>query len=351
MRCTKCGYDNVIGDTCVKCGTPLTPSSYGINYDKGRIMDADLRATRISNEFPNEKEQLKSTVIQNNGNNADFQLKSTVIQGNTGGDIQNDPFKATLVQGNSIEPQESIETFVVGDDLKCPKCGYPVTDKFTSCPNCGADFSGKKEESDAESQEKEATMEFSQQVEQKNKEHNTNSTIKLEGSPTSENDEVSNFCNICENCKKEIPIAFSFCPHCGTKIAQKTIKGIRHKKRTINKELSTPEKKQDPVDMHFGLTLVPEENEQQEAITKQYEGPNVSLNRKNTEPDNYTITSKEQAVLSFEEGNWFIENRSKFDSTLLVINRKIELQSGDIIMLGDRRFKFTVSPKDNSEEK
>ena len=66
------------------------------------------------------------------------------------------------------------------------------------------------------------------------------------------------------------------------------------------------------------------------------------MTRENTESNNRTITSKEQAELICEDGKWFVLNKSELGSTYLEANRKLEIQQGDIIVLGDRRFKFEV---------
>ena len=85
-----------------------------------------------------------------------------------------------------------------------------------------------------------------------------------------------------------------------------------------------------------------EEDEQAEPTPIDYEGASVILTRENTEPNNRTITSKEQAELICEDGKWFVLNKSELGSTYLEANRKLEIQQGDIIVLGDRRFKFEV---------
>lgn len=120
----------------------------------------------------------------------------------------------------------------------------------------------------------------------------------------------------CENCHAELSASFVYCPMCGAQL---------------------PEKSRGPV---CTLTLIPDEGEQIDSETIEYEGKNIVLNRANTEKANHTITSREQAVIINEEGRWFIENHSEMCSTYFEVNRKLELRDGDIIMLGDRRFKF-----------
>ena len=51
-------------------------------------------------------------------------------------------------------------------------------------------------------------------------------------------------------------------------------------------------------------------------------------------------TSKEQAEIVFEDGHWYLLDRSELRTTFIQANRKIEIIADDIIVLGDRRFKF-----------
>ena len=69
-------------------------------------------------------------------------------------------------------------------------------------------------------------------------------------------------------------------------------------------------------------------------------GKSIILNRENTEVSNRTITSKEQAEIVFEDGHWYLLDRSELRTTFIQANRKIEIIPDDIIVLGDRRFKF-----------
>ena len=66
------------------------------------------------------------------------------------------------------------------------------------------------------------------------------------------------------------------------------------------------------------------------------------LNREKIEGDNPTISRNQQAVLSLEEGRWYLENKSSLLTTALVLKEKHELKSGDIIMIGNRIFEVTI---------
>ena len=130
----------------------------------------------------------------------------------------------------------------------------------------------------------------------------------------------------CQQCGAEVSTDTKFCPQCGAPIRLATIRySPRMKFESTNK---------------CSLTLVPEEDEHIAALTQEYTGKQITLTRDNTEPTNRTITSREQAVLTFEDDKWYVENRSELGTTYLKVNRKTELQPGDILVLGDREFRF-----------
>lgn len=323
MRCHKCGYENTTGITCVKCGTPLKSNGNSNHTYHSGSVDANLHATQIMDTSSPDSLNLKSTVVQGMmPNMQDSQLKSTIIQTPMNDAMTDSQLKSTILQNVSTP------SFVTHNNdtekVDCPKCGYPITASFTNCPNCGANFM----------EEEEQTSQIPSQS--ASKEIMVNSTINI-GTIDGEDDDVV-ACNVCDNCNAEVPIEFSFCPHCGSKIALKTIPSIHSRKKAVFLDKAQPVDEQVKKICH--LELIPDEGEERESVRISYEGANIVLNRENTEIDNRTITSKEQAILSFEDGKWFIENKSNFDSTFIFAGRKLEVHSGDVLMLGNRRFKF-----------
>ena len=89
------------------------------------------------------------------------------------------------------------------------------------------------------------------------------------------------------------------------------------------------------------LKILPRENETKD-ITIQLDGDQVILNRDNLEPGNNTITGKQQAMLEFKDGEWYITNKSAQETTFLLIKGSLKLQDGDIIVMGDRKFCFSA---------
>ncbi len=92
----------------------------------------------------------------------------------------------------------------------------------------------------------------------------------------------------------------------------------------------------------FKLVPISEETGMPEGDELAYEGNEVVLNRENTDPKNTTITSQEQACLSFENGKWSIEDRSDYKTTFVQASRKIELQQGDLILIGNQLYRFEL---------
>lgn len=196
---------------------------------------------------------------------------------------------------NNAMPRPTIVGTGAANVSQCPNCRYPILNKaYTACPKCNTPL----------------TSNAPQQASQDNK-----------GMVT------------CSQCNESVPRHYHFCPNCGSKIHKATewngIRGI------VNEE---PMK-----EFPFSLTVIPEAGEELSIKERDFtciENQTVVLNRENTDSENRSITSNQQAEIGCEDGRWFIRNLSDNQSTFMVANRKMELQDGDIILLGYRYFKF-----------
>lgn len=91
---------------------------------------------------------------------------------------------------------------------------------------------------------------------------------------------------------------------------------------------------------YFSLRPVAWDKETVQYQPMTYSGQSVSLNRANTDANNNSITSKVQAVITNINGEWYIEDKSAFQSTYVHVNGRVKLKDGDIIALGNRKFEF-----------
>ena len=228
------------------------------------------------------------------------------------GDVNQKKLRETIAMGavGDRKPQSDIPVSQQKGQSNirvCPECGQPMTDDGTNCLFCGAYVGGNPRR-------------------RHNVDEGGSKTEKNAGTPPVDVHVT------CPNCKEKVSAKFSYCPMCGTNIKDGLmINTIDLQGQRI------------PTGPQCSLTIIPEEDEQDVGLTNYYyfENKPIVLNRENTEMSNRTITSKEQAIIECEDGKWYMENRSEQQSTYLEMNRRIELQNGDIVMLGDRRFKFS----------
>ena len=209
-----------------------------------------------------------------------------------------DPRQKTRVIGREDLEKLSLSEREPATPEQCPKCNYPLLEGYNICPYCGTELH--------------------------------KGIIKDE---IRQSDLDQSF--ICEHCGKEVSTAFSYCPSCGQKLHLPTVSFNNRCRKGIKAE-PLPECK-------CSLTIIPEEDEAVEAIRNEYRGAEVQLKRENTEPKNRTITSKGQALLECDDnGQWYITNQSEQGTTVLQVTRKTPIQNGDIIMLGNRSFRFEI---------
>ena len=302
MRCNNCGYDNAPGiASCVKCGHSLQSENTGYS-------DNGYQNIRVPNYGGGN--QPRPTVV--NAPNAQYTPRPTVMDAQHAAPM---PRPTRIGNGPLLQEAAPQQPPLAGYNetqapQRCLHCGYPVMGNFTSCPNCGADLiQGPSTKADTE-----------QQPAKTNKHAAATSARQLADIELDIDKEVK-----CTKCGAMVSIDYTFCPTCGERIHLPTIKKPRFKQ--------APQP-------HCHLTLIPEEDENVTPVKQKYEGAAITLNRENTEPANRTITSKEQAELSFENGKWYILNKSELQTTYLEANRKLEIQPGDVVVLGDRRFRF-----------
>ncbi|WP_298074741.1 zinc-ribbon domain-containing protein [uncultured Bacteroides sp.] len=194
---------------------------------------------------------------------------------------EHDSLRSTVRESNVFNSVNGSQ----GGNKVCENCGYELAKGMKVCPACGTSTDGAKNE------------------------HHQSQKSKS---------------NYCPKCGAELIPNARFCPQCGQTLRMGTVGAWDN-----------------PQHDEF-CTLRPiawtKEEVQYNPIT--YSGQVIVLNRENTDPNNQTITSKEQAILTHENGAWYIEDHSERKSTMIRVSKKTKLESGDIIALGNRLFEF-----------
>ena len=206
--------------------------------------------------------------------------------------VQSNPIESVNLKGTVPEGQifgSQVSRHADIPDHSCPECSYPIARDMKICPNCGENISGSKPEQAL-----------------RNNAGGAKQTAK------------------CSKCGATMGTTSKFCPSCGAPA----------RPGTINPWMS-------PQNGTF-CTLKPLswENEGIKYNPLSYSGETIILNRANTDPNNQSITSKEQAELTYDNGSWFIEDKSEQKTTYVHAGRRTKLETGDIIILGNRRFEF-----------
>lgn len=137
-----------------------------------------------------------------------------------------------------------------------------------------------------------------------------------------------------ENCKYQLAPGTQFCPQCN-----RDVNLMQNSKSASPSQNSNFKGTIDPYSRK-GFTLRPIVNGEPSKEPLIFDSNKAVLNRDNTIKDNMTITSKEQAEIKFENGEWYIVDKSEKKTTFVRPTGEMKLKKGDIVLLGDTKFIF-----------
>lgn len=212
---------------------------------------------------------------------------SDLSMGNVSSAGSNGPLNETVMEDEVFGPRNASSNNEVKENVEgheeenkpCPKCGYPLRPGTEKCPNCKFQITGSSQSS------------YSSDSEPKKK-----NTARR---PT------------------------------------RIDMGGGSYRGTVNPYMMNMD-----LEPSFVLKPIKRTNERHELDEIEFEGKTVSLNRDNTEANNASITSREQAVITNVDGHWYIEDKSEQKTTFVQAANRIELNDGDLILLGNRLFEF-----------
>lgn len=140
----------------------------------------------------------------------------------------------------------------------------------------------------------------------------------------------------CNNCGYLVINGMHTCPNCLAEMPDEIVAPA----------IATEEEWYDEDEVSY-CTLRPISLQSERELAEQVydEGAEVYLSRRNTVSHDTTIDDEEQACLFFSGGHWFIEDRSRNNSTYVHAGAGIKLEPGDIIRMGDRLFEFNIKSR------
>ena len=309
---------------CEYCKKIFTFES-GMMYDPiGYVPEIPNWAVIEENEAAGEKEKKMNEAFEStkddNKNNIMIRCKNCGwdnVDNNTRCEKCNAPLNGSQGGQNLSDGASAVSNFDPKETaLGCPKCGYPMKKGGKPCPECGYVFDDEKQDIPANLEPKSGKA--SQPV--------------FNPDPTPTPDVSLPAGKKCVSCKVSNPDTARFCTNCGASLTKegKDFEG------TINPWV-VAELIQIPECL---LTFISGEGELTNDAQLRFSGSEIQLNRANTEPGNQTITSKLQAKLIFEDGKWYLQDKSALKTTYIYAGVKKELKPNDVIVLGNRSFKF-----------
>ena len=230
--------------------------------------------------------------------------------------------------------------------MRCPQCGWPNVSSANNCSKCGCDLNVSDVYDNSSSQP-----------------HTSNVAATVNESVVfpenrARQEVLNGAVHKCPKCGYELRPGTNHCPQCNCLISG-------NESSTFNVEGNTQDMHRRPtqIDIHAepssqrratvnpflmqienspscSLEPVTRANEKHTPSKKRYEGDEIVLTRSNTDAENPSITSKQQAILSYKEGQWYIEDKSEQHTTFVQVSGVSPLKEGDYVLLGNRLFIF-----------
>lgn len=250
--------------------------------------------------------------------------------------MENDPLAEILaaVNKNKQNTAESVIVPVESQSTVCHKCGYPKLSTDENCPNCGAAASvavvadniittEQKEAPEPASdivhkQDTKATVVFGAAIDQVVPNENKAAETGVNTKQT-----VRDVSHIHGNMKATVR---DFSPESFT--PQATVSESAQSK-------SEPLK----ATVKSGVCLVAVDGlVEKEPQSIFCDAENMVLNRANVDSSNLSISEGEQAKITCEDGAWYIQDLSEMKNTYIRTDRKIRIEKGDMVIIGNRRY-------------
>ena len=211
--------------------------------------------------------------------------------------------------------------------MRCRNCGWSNPDGATSCEKCKQPL-----EASQPVMASPVPQESFQPI-QENLRKTIRESRPYESQPVSP---ASPDTSSCSKCGYPLADGTEFCPSCGNPVNKN---GDDKPRKVIARNATiNPRARRDNI-----CTLSPIDRNgnpiPKASQTEEFQD-NVMLTRAKTMPDNKTITSQEQAEMVYKDGHWCIIDKSEQHTTFVLATREIELQNGDIVMLGNQLFRF-----------
>lgn len=229
--------------------------------------------------------------------------------------------------------------------MECPYCGVTNPPNRKTCIRCKYKFESITSEMDINKTMPDSKYFVKKEEEELNKD--ITNTMHKDSSINMKKENNNNFNRTlieCPVCKYPNIQGSTICQNCKTRLDIENVNATSPDIQADKNE--SPMKTKNPYTISkedeehsFSLHSVKRENEEN-SFTVKFKGNEVIVNRENLEEKNKFISAEAQSLLEYKDGDWFISNLSREQTTFIRIDAPFKLQKGDIILLGDRMFEF-----------
>lgn len=220
------------------------------------------------------------------------------------------PVQANMNQ-TVMDPSRSRSEVQMSSQVFCPGCGYPLSEGVTVCPNCGT-AAVAAEPAPSQYSKTVRVLPENFVADEKPRQENLKATVR------------------------EIPQHLLD----NTKTVRVLPEELLQDDAPAPVSASAPEPAPAPVPAP-AFRLVPMDNfDGQTPVALSFSGETVALGRKDIVAGDASISEDVQAAFEFADGQWAVSDKSGKASTYVCSSRRIQLQSGDIVVIGNRRFIF-----------
>lgn len=341
MKCRNCNWPNRPGEKkCIKCGASLTEApaqsaspTQPLQPDQpvqpiqpvqpGRPANPAQPVQQVAPRSPQPVPQQIRPQMPPQGNPQPApQGGRQPFPGQGTPTVPNQPMQPPVTAPGQAPapayPQEAKVCPPQGNLTICPRCNYTLRPGMEECPNCNYRLvPGPKAAAPQGAPQQRPAQSARAAAPQSGAIHRPTVTGLPEVSPQG-NAGVS-------------------APATGAAPAPQGNQNAPHYRGTVNVYTDAPLPDLSP---KFSLTPVQKINETVPPRPLEFEGQEAILNRANTDPENLSITSRQQASVSRVNGRWVISDLSDQQTTFIHPAKGHELHDGDIILLGNRLFVF-----------
>lgn len=242
--------------------------------------------------------------------------------------------------------------------LRCNNCGYINDEHSVSCAKCGADLQdAKKIVRTSSSRSIPHTTTGS--VEQVAHQRKSKQTIKGKTSDQPYLDESRKSESLssqgesselsCASCRYPLRQHQLICPNCGfdnsTDITASNEEDLHATKGFDEAEDGPIEPRHKTILDPWEVTDIGE-SKKFELVTDKgktvipFEGEEITLNRQNLDAQNKSISGSQHAQIEYKDGQWYIQDQSSNGFTFIQVRGRTPIQSGDMIIVGNKLFVF-----------